>query len=125
GAGRDHAGEISVDRLGIDAALFPAAHVHLSTPALFHRALPQRRHASHKGTHGQVAILGGASGMGGAVILAGRSALYCGAGRVYAGFFGTVPDFDPIQPELMCRAAQTLPDMAATIAIGPGLGTSA
>jgi len=124
GAGRDHAGQVSVDHLGIDPALFPAAQLHVNAPALFLQALPQRRHASHKGTHGSVAILGGASGMGGAVILSGRSALYCGAGRVYAGFLGPAPDFDPVQPELMCRAAQALLSMAATTAIGPGLGTS-
>lgn len=48
--------------------------------------LPQpHAHASHKGSFGDVCIIGGDAGMQGAAVLAGEAALYAGAGRVYVG----------------------------------------
>ncbi len=44
-----------------------------------------RTHASHKGSYGDVAVIGGASGMAGAALLAGSAALHGGAGRVFVG----------------------------------------
>ena len=40
----------------------------------------------HKGTFGTLAIIGGAEGMVGAPLLAGRAALKTGAGKVAIGF---------------------------------------
>lgn len=72
----------------------------------------QRPHATHKGSHGDVAVIGGQglassdAGMTGAAVLAARAALHAGAGRVYLGLLddhGPVLGWDPLQPELMCR----------------------
>ena len=63
--------------------------------------------------------------MTGAAVLAGRAALKCGAGRVYAGLLASeLPLFDPLQPELMLRPADGVLrlDHLTALAIGPGLG---
>jgi ADP-dependent NAD(P)H-hydrate dehydratase / NAD(P)H-hydrate epimerase len=86
--------------------------------------LKPRPHNSHKGSYGDVLVVGGSAGMQGAVILAARAALHAGAGRVYAGFFGTAPSFDPMQPELMCRDAGALDFASGVVLAGPGLGVS-
>ncbi len=74
------------------------------------RTLPAvlMRHARnvHKGTFGTLAIVGGADGMVGAPLLAGRAALHAGAGKVWIGFAASSPPaVDWSQPELMLRAA--------------------
>jgi len=72
-------------------------------------------------------VIGGAAGMAGAAVLAGRSALNLGAGRVYVGFAAPdVPAFDPVQPELMFRSAGEVLalDHLTCLAVGPGLGLS-
>jgi len=67
--------------------------------------IPIRKENAHKGTHGNVAIIGGASGMLGAVVLASRAALLTGAGRVYASFLSDLtPEIDLMYPEIMVRS---------------------
>lgn len=122
--GRDIAGRVSVDDLGIDPSLFPEPLAALNSPASFATVLQPRSHASHKGSYGDLHLIGGAEGMSGALILAARMALLAGAGRVLAGFAGPVPAFDSAYPELMCRSAHTLTTMPDAIVIGPGLGMS-
>lgn len=124
GHGRDCAGSVSIDALGIDAALFPVPVAELNDPGLFPSAFAPRRHASHKGSFGDVTVIGGADGMGGAVILAARTAAMAGAGRVFAAFAGAVPAFDPLHPELMCRDARAMAPDSGAIVVGPGLGGS-
>ena len=64
----------------------------------------RRRLNTHKGDYGSVGIIGGARGMVGAALLAGRAALKLGAGRVYVGLRGSGrARVDPVQPELMLR----------------------
>ncbi len=46
------------------------------------QALPQRRHDAHKGSAGEVWIVGGRPGMQGAPLLAAQAALFAGAGLV-------------------------------------------
>jgi hydroxyethylthiazole kinase-like uncharacterized protein yjeF len=88
-----------------------------------------RQPHEHKGHAGKVLIIGGASGMAGAALLAGRAALHAGAGWVLIGFLderaiAVLSD----QPELMLSHAskemieQVQPDV---LAIGPGLGQDA
>jgi hydroxyethylthiazole kinase-like uncharacterized protein yjeF len=78
----------------------------------------------HKGTFGTLAIIGGADGMTGASILAGRAALRLGAGKVCVYLAAHErPTLDPGAPELMLRAADDVTDDATAIVIGPGLGT--
>ncbi|MDQ9170581.1 NAD(P)H-hydrate dehydratase [Oxalobacteraceae bacterium R-40] len=122
--GRDLAGTVHVDDLDIDARFFDAPEIFKNEPKLFSHVLRRRPHNSHKGSYGNVAIIGGAQGMHGAAILSGRSALHLGAGRVFVGFLEQAPAYDSMQPELMCRAAASMEPDDATIVIGPGLGTS-
>lgn len=123
--GRDHAGIVIVSNLDIDRELFAPAQARLNDVALFAHCARRRRHSSHKGSHGSVAVIGGARGMAGAPILAARTALASGAGRVYACFVGEPPAFDAAQPELMCRSAQAYDFSSAVLVIGPGMGNSA
>lgn len=80
----------------------------------------------HKGNFGSVGVLGGASGMVGAALLAGRSALWTGAGRVFVGMLDPRLAVDSEVPELMlCEPARVFAlDRPACLAVGPGLGQS-
>jgi ADP-dependent NAD(P)H-hydrate dehydratase / NAD(P)H-hydrate epimerase len=90
-------------------------------------ALPARNIDAHKGIFGRVAILGGDTGMVGAVLLSARAALHCGAGRIYAAMLcKNAPAVDMLQPEIMIRS---LPEIAKLpqldcVVLGPGLGQS-
>jgi hydroxyethylthiazole kinase-like uncharacterized protein yjeF len=90
-------------------------------------ALPPRKNDAHKGSFGSVAIIGGDTGMAGAVLLAARAALHCGVGRVYAAMLSKdAPSVDMFQPEIMLRspvAITQLPQLNCVV-IGPGLGQS-
>jgi hydroxyethylthiazole kinase-like uncharacterized protein yjeF len=118
--GPDLCGSILVDPLGVDADDGDGQHNH---PALFAQHLKPRRANSHKGSYGQVAVIGGDSGLVGAALLAARAALYAGAGCVHVGLLQPLP-VDLHQPELMCRTPQDALERASIIAIGPGLGLS-
>ncbi|MFN7641164.1 MAG: NAD(P)H-hydrate dehydratase, partial [bacterium] len=114
--GRDACGQIWLDTLGVVLAGPHAAARLNPRPA----ALP-RQHASHKGSYGDVAVIGGAPGMTGAALLAGRAALHHGAGRVYVALLdGTHPGVDSAQPELMLRPARALDPQGLTIVAGCG-----
>lgn len=123
--GRDHTGTVHVSSLHIDEDLFPTPRTVLNGIPLFTNSFGKRSHNSHKGSFGDVAIVGGARGMGGAVILSARAAAKCGAGRVFAAFLEDAPVYDSVQPELMCRQAASLEFADSTLVVGPGLGTSA
>lgn len=125
GHGRDYAGAVEVADLGIAARFFCQSQMQLNHMALFSNLLQPRQHHSNKGSFGTVLIVGGATGMQGAVILAGRAALHSGAGRVLLGFIDSPPAFDMLHPELMCRLAEQVSLQDATaVVIGPGLGQS-
>ncbi len=82
-----------------------------------------RLHASHKGSYGDVAVVGGASGMTGAALLAASAALYAGAGRVFVGLLdGGTLSADTSQPELMFRPVDALDFKAMTVVCGCGGG---
>lgn len=102
GAGRDHVGTLWLDALGIDEATVESPAAWLSG-----RVGPApRRHAQHKGSFGDVAVVGGARGMTGAALLAARAAHAAGAGRVHVDLLdgaASTPRIDPIRPELMFR----------------------
>ncbi len=122
--GRDYAGTVQVACLDIDARHFPPAKAHLNGSGFFARQLRARRQNTHKGSFGNVAVLGGAHGMTGAPILSARSALFSGAGRVYIAFADSAPAYDSGQPELMCRLASDFDFNSATLVVGPGLGST-
>ena len=90
-------------------------------------SFPKRPRDSHKGLFGTVAVIGGATGMIGAPLLAARTALKLGAGCVHVGLLAeNAPGVDMLQPELMLHSASAalrLPGVDV-LAIGCGLGTS-
>jgi len=130
-SGRDHAGRIWLDALGIE----PSALAGLNAPHAWLRGLDSRlpmsprRHAQHKGSFGDVAVVGGGIGMVGAALLAARAAHAAGAGRVYVELLAAAaqPAFDLLRPELMFRSdgssqAEALAN--ATVVCGCGGGDS-
>lgn len=116
--GRDAAGEVWFDDLGAGTpAEAPTAR--LAGPA----PLVQRAHASHKGSYGDVTVVGGAHGMAGAALLAASAALHAGAGRVFVGLLDpSAATVDVSQPELMLRDAASLDFARATVVCGCGGG---
>lgn len=94
-------------------------------PALYQRKTGN----THKGTFGTIGIIGSAEGMSGAIVLAGKSALKAGCGKVFLGFAQSqlpLPFIDSA-PELMLKTASELVDRQdiSAWAIGCGLGSSA
>ena len=120
--GPDHCGEIVVADLGVPAQRETAW---VASPRLFQNVLRSRPRNFHKGMAGSLGILGGATGMSGAALLAGRAALKLGAGRVYVGMLDTTLPVDPVAPELMLRHADdALGQDLNALVVGPGLGQS-
>jgi hydroxyethylthiazole kinase-like uncharacterized protein yjeF len=94
---------------------------------MFQHVLPPRDTEAHKGSCGSVAIIGGDESMVGAVLLAARTALFSGAGRVYAAMLSkNAPTVDLNHPEIMMRTPAALGHLKQLdcVAIGPGLGQS-
>ena len=129
-SGRDHAGRVWLDALGDEvAALTTGAAAHGWLRSQDARVpLSARRHAQHKGSFGDVAVIGGAAGMAGAAMLAARAAHAAGAGRVYVELLDTnaAATLDPLRPELMFRADWSLRTDAlagSTVVCGCGGGS--
>jgi ADP-dependent NAD(P)H-hydrate dehydratase / NAD(P)H-hydrate epimerase len=122
--GPDHCGEVSVADLGLDlkALLPPSAWI--ASPELFKGVLKPRPRNFHKGMAGSLAILGGAAGMTGAALLAGRAALKLGSGRVYIGLLEEKsPTVDLGALELMLRHPDdALGEDLDALVVGPGIG---
>ncbi|KEF35443.1 hypothetical protein RDMS_02840 [Deinococcus sp. RL] len=78
--------------------------------------LPVRRADAHKGSAGDVWIVGGSAGMVGAAALAGLGALRAGAGRVTVHSEADVP---LVTPELMVRRHADLTGWLAQVGEGP------
>lgn len=116
--GRDFSGEIWHDSLGADLTSSPASTLLGGEPAAF-----TRRHATHKGSYGDVAVIGGAPGMGGAALLAASAALHHGSGRVFVALLdGGSLTVDATQPELMFRSPDALKPAELTVVAGCGGG---
>jgi hydroxyethylthiazole kinase-like uncharacterized protein yjeF len=124
--GPDHCGELGVDMLGVEPPPRTGPGGWLVDPGILRDVPAPRARNSHKGSFGTVGIIGGAPGMAGAALLAGRAALRLGAGKVRLGMLDESLTVDPLQPELMLRPAQELLRMPglSCIACGPGLGQS-
>lgn len=120
GHGRDHAGEVWFDALDTGS---PAEAPQATLPAAPSRAA--RQHAQHKGSFGDVLVVGGGAGMSGACVLAARAAHAAGAGRVHVDVLD--PSFhggDLLRPELMFKAGahHTHITHQATVVAGCGGG---
>ena len=124
----DFCGAVSVHNLGVDADAANASGHYLEwlvLAAVLPDRLRRRARNVHKGTFGTLGIVGGAAGMFGAPLLAGRAALHAGAGKIQIGFIGSDhPPVDWAQPELMLRGADRVIGAGANALVcGPGLGT--
>lgn len=100
--GRALSGDIWWDDLAHPSPHAPSAWL-LGNQALreWQDLLGPRGHASHKGSWGDVLVIGGAPGMRGAAQLASQAALAAGAGRVYVGLLEAKTDSPLGRPELM------------------------
>jgi len=131
-SGPDQCGELAFDELEADPALIPDACVaRRLAPASLSR-LASRPKAAHKGLFGHALVIGGDTGMGGAVLLAAESALRCGAGLVsLATRAAHVPAALARRPELMARGVFSsaellrLAERADVLVVGPGVGREA
>ncbi|WP_082493056.1 NAD(P)H-hydrate dehydratase [Acidovorax sp. Leaf160] len=124
GVGRDVAGDVWWDDLGVDLAGEPPCAGLAAPPAGAPRA-----HASHKGSFGDVAIVGGEGllarglGMTGAALMAASAALHGGAGRVMLALLdGGALQVDAMQPECMLRRFEALSLDSLTVVCGCGGG---
>lgn len=123
--GPDHCGELHTDALGLDTEALLPPQGRITDSGVLAQALNVRPRNFHKGLAGTAAVVGGAAGMVGAAMLAGRAALKCGAGRVHLALLTEhPPSVDYAQPELMIRTADGVFRNAeiTVLAAGPGMG---
>jgi ADP-dependent NAD(P)H-hydrate dehydratase / NAD(P)H-hydrate epimerase len=124
GRGRDLAGTVWFDDLGQAPERGGEPDAWLAGPP---QAMKRREHAQHKGSFGDLRVVGGAPGMGGAAWLAARAAHAAGAGRVWVVTLDPqAPPLDPQRPELMWAAGMDMVDESAwgqsTVVCGCGGG---
>ncbi|MCF8168684.1 MAG: NAD(P)H-hydrate dehydratase [Rhodoferax sp.] len=122
-SGRDAAGQVWWESLDVPRNA-PAIAFLAGRPAgAVAGALTTRPHASHKGSRGDVAVVGGASGMTGAAVLAASAALHAGAGRVYVSLLDpNAAGWAAGHPELMLRPFAELALDRMTVVCGCGGG---
>jgi hydroxyethylthiazole kinase-like uncharacterized protein yjeF len=121
--GPDHCGVVEVAELGLAPQKIFAPSGWVADPGAFKALLKPRPRNFHKGMAGSLAVLGGAEGMTGAALLAGRAALKMGAGRVYVGLLEEDLALDFHNPELMLRHPDdALGQDLDALVVGPGIG---
>lgn len=109
GVGKQVAGRVWLDALASQDLWTTAASslsdtscrpIHLSGQALAMAALTPRLQHSHKGSFGDVLVLGGAPGMTGAAHLAAQACLAAGPGRTFLWLLDpAAPSGHPLRPE--------------------------
>jgi NAD(P)H-hydrate epimerase len=131
GNGPDRCGRVLYDSLGVPDSLYsqiqPVAYrLSAMQVATMLKTLPPRH---HKGDAGHLLVVGGESGMTGAVRLAGEAALRVGAGLVSVATREEHAAYLNVDcPELMVHGIEKGADLRAlmrsvvAIVIGPGLG---
>ena len=126
GHGRDAGGALWLAPLHQEPADFGPPYAQ-TNPA---PAIRRRPHASHKGTHGDVAIIGGESvsqrglGMRGAAWLAASAALHAGAGRTLLAWPEPDSEDSSALPDVMLRDISALELPQLTVVMGCGGGRS-
>lgn len=115
--GRDVAGEVWLDDLQVSLSNQEQSTAILQGPP------PEKplKHNSHKGSYGDVAVVGGAEGMCGAAVLAASAAMHAGAGRVFVSFLGQCQSN---LPELMVRDLDSLKVSELCVVAGCGGGAA-
>ena len=117
--GRDVCGEIWFHALDVNAPAVACAQLNEAP------VLRQRAHATHKGSYGDVAVVGGGRGMAGAAVLAASAALHGGAGRVYVALLDAQSSaLAAAEPELMTRTVDQLELGRMTVVAGCGGGSA-
>ncbi|MFE1815831.1 NAD(P)H-hydrate dehydratase [Metapseudomonas otitidis] len=130
GQAPDHVGALVFDDLKADPEVV-AAHPVLArrlAPGGLPSLLPRPRTA-HKGRYGQVLVVGGERGTGGAALLSAESALRSGAGMVslatrgehLAAALARVPEVMSVAVE-STGTLRPLVERADVLVVGPGLG---
>jgi hydroxyethylthiazole kinase-like uncharacterized protein yjeF len=124
GQGRELAGEIWFDDLGVTATVpeRPSALLYAPATATGHASVS---HGAHKGSFGDTVVIGGAPGMAGALDLAAQAALGAGSGRTIAvPLDATAPLRHEGRPEVLWRPAASLAEPGwwetATVVCGCG-----
>jgi ADP-dependent NAD(P)H-hydrate dehydratase / NAD(P)H-hydrate epimerase len=128
---RECCGAIIALDIGLGANASAAGSALLADASWFRRELPSIPADAHKGTRKRIAIVGGATGMAGAAILAARAALRSGAGLVKC--FVASESVQAVQeavPEALAAPwpsdaatfAERIGDWADAVLVGPGLG---
>ena len=122
--GRDLCGRVWLDDLGTLSTEIDATNARLPTAWLTGEPRPGvRLHASHKGSYGDVGVVGGSRGMTGAALLAASAALHAGAGRVFVSLLDSQAPSVPFnQPELMLRPIDLLAIEHMAVVCGCGGG---
>ncbi|MCW8155178.1 NAD(P)H-hydrate dehydratase [Stutzerimonas stutzeri] len=128
--GPDRVGTLVFDDLQADPGV--VAQVASTAVRLDHGSLARvapRSPTVHKGSFGQVLVIGGDLGTGGAALLSAEAALRCGAGMVT---LATRPEHVTAslvrRPEIMCSGVEStygltaLVERADVLVVGPGLG---
>ena len=118
--GKDAAGEVWFEDLGHPSGPICRADARLIAP----RPLSHKAHHSHKGSHGQVLVLGGAPGMTGAAVLAALAALHAGVGKVALGLLNpsALAGVQSQYPSLLATALDSHTHLAHTVVCGCGGG---
>ena len=130
GEGPDRVGRLVFDDLQASSEILAstaAAGTRLCTSTL--PRLAPRSPTAHKGSFGEVLVIGGDLGTGGAALLSAEAALRCGAGMVS---LATRPQHVTAslvrRPEIMCHGIEStygltgLVERADVLVVGPGLG---
>ncbi|WP_428773448.1 NAD(P)H-hydrate dehydratase [Vibrio sp.] len=131
GQARQFVGQLHFDGLGVCEAFNKHNQAPVISLTKLERYAVSRNRVSHKGSHGRALLIGGGSGMGGALMLASEACLRTGAGLTAAL---THPEnCSPLlarTPEVMVASWANTPlvkqrfNWANAIGIGPGLGQS-
>ncbi len=133
GRGPDFAGEVTFDDLGVPPAIYNQVNAGVTMLDLQRLlgAVPPRPADAHKGMFGQVLVVGGDAGFGGAALMAAEAAARVGAGLVSVA---TRPEHVAAmltrRPEIMAKGVtsglelEALLKSAAIVVVGPGLGRS-
>ena len=128
---REACGTIVVVDIGLGAHAHDAVErMRLASASWFAAMLPRVPSDAHKGTRKKIAIVGGAKGMAGAVVLAARAALRSGAGLVRCVVAPeSLPAIQEAEPAALASTWPTddaglaaLTEFADAMLIGPGLG---
>lgn len=141
GEGKDAAGEIIVQPIGVKEEYLPEKAACLIEKEDIKKALPRRKRTAHKNDFGHLLIIAGSFGMAGAGAMCAKAALCTGAGLVsIACAKSLVSIYQTLIPEVMCipldeedgvisdnaydKVLSELKGKTAA-AIGPGLGRNA